>query len=103
MNGARQTLIEKAERTHRLSEAELSALLADDGAEEELSKAADRVRRATVGDEVHLRGLIEFSSYCRQNCLYCGLRRDNEKAQRLYASLGFRLLPQRSVYRTSRT
>ena len=82
MNGARQPLIEKAERTHRLSEAELSALLADDGAEEELAKAADRVRRATVGDEVHLRGLIEFSSYCRQNCLYCGLRRDNEKAQR---------------------
>ncbi|MBP3691025.1 MAG: [FeFe] hydrogenase H-cluster radical SAM maturase HydE, partial [Schwartzia sp.] len=75
-------LIEKAGRTHRLTEAELSALLADDGVEEALAAAADHVRRATVGDEVHLRGLIEFSSYCRQNCLYCGLRRDNEKAQR---------------------
>ena len=82
MDDVRLLLIEKAERTHRLTEAELSALLADDGVEEALAAAADHVRRATVGDEVHLRGLIEFSSYCRQNCLYCGLRRDNEKAQR---------------------
>lgn len=82
MDDTRLLLIEKAERTHRLKEVELSALLADDSAEEELARAADRVRRAHVGDEVHLRGLIEFSSYCRQNCLYCGLRRDNEKAQR---------------------
>ena len=82
MDDTRLLLIEKAERTHRLTEAELSALLADDGVEEALAAAADHVRRATVGDEVHLRGLIEFSSYCRQNCLYCGLRRDNEKAQR---------------------
>ena len=82
MDDTRLLLIEKAEQTHRLTEAELSALLADDGVEEALAAAADHVRRATVGDEVHLRGLIEFSSYCRQNCLYCGLRRDNEKAQR---------------------
>ena len=82
MDDTRLLLIEKAEQTQRLTEAELSALLADDGVEEALAAAADHVRRATVGDEVHLRGLIEFSSYCRQNCLYCGLRRDNEKAQR---------------------
>ena len=79
---SRQSLIEKAERTHRLSQEELADLLADAEAEEELAAAADRVRHAFVGDEVHLRGLIEFSSYCRQNCLYCGLRRDNEKAER---------------------
>ena len=78
----RQQLIGKAEQTHRLTEAELAALLADDGADEAMAEAADRVRRAYVGDEVHLRGLIEFSSYCRQNCLYCGLRRDNGNAQR---------------------
>ena len=78
----RQQLIGKAEQTHRLTEAELAALLADDGADEAMAEAADHVRRAYVGDEVHLRGLIEFSSYCRQNCLYCGLRRDNGNAQR---------------------
>ena len=88
---ARHALIDKAERTHRLAEAELAALLADDGATDELAAAADRVRRAFVGDEVHLRGLIEFSSYCRQNCLYCGLRRDNKNAQR------YRLSPEEIV------
>jgi biotin synthase len=35
---------------------------------------ADRVRRECVGDEVHLRGLIELSSYCRRECHYCGIR-----------------------------
>lgn len=82
MDATRLSWIKKAERTHRLTEEELSALLSDPDAETELAAAADRVRAAYVGDEVHLRGLIEFSSYCRQNCLYCGLRRDNEKAQR---------------------
>ena len=87
----RDALIAKAERTHRLSSEELAALLADAGAEEALAAAADRVRHAVVGDEVHLRGLIEFSSYCRQNCLYCGLRRDNGNAQR------YRLSPEEIV------
>ena len=35
---------------------------------------ADRVRRERVGDEVHLRGLIELSSFCRRDCHYCGIR-----------------------------
>jgi len=35
---------------------------------------ADRVRKERVGDEVHLRGLIELSSYCRRDCHYCGIR-----------------------------
>ena len=86
-----EALIGKAEREHRLSPEELAALLADAGAEESLAAAADRVRHAFVGDEVHLRGLIEFSSYCRQNCLYCGLRRDNGNAER------FRLSPEEIV------
>jgi biotin synthase len=41
---------------------------------DELWAAADRVRRQNVGDEVHLRGLIEISSHCARRCLYCGLR-----------------------------
>jgi biotin synthase len=39
-----------------------------------LWEEADRVRREHVGDEVHLRGLIELSNYCRCDCLYCGIR-----------------------------
>lgn len=38
---------------------------------------ADRVRREIFGDGVYLRGILEFSNYCRRNCRYCGLRRDN--------------------------
>ena len=82
----RRSLMERAESKHRLAREELAALLADEGAEEEMAAAADRTRRAYVGDEVHLRGLIEFSSYCKQNCLYCGLRRDNGKAERFRLS-----------------
>ena len=70
-------LLQKAQETHRLTEAELLSLLADAGQEEALARAADQVRAAYVGDGVHLRGLIEFSNICRQNCCYCGLRRDN--------------------------
>ena len=38
---------------------------------------ADRARRENVGDEVHLRGLIEISNHCRRDCAYCGLRAGN--------------------------
>ncbi len=52
------------------------------GDEKSLFKMADDVRRQYVGDEVHLRGLIEFSNICRNNCLYCGIRKGNAKAVR---------------------
>ncbi len=47
-----------------------------------LWKTADDVRRANVGDEVHLRGLIELSNCCRRRCAYCGLHVDNRSIQR---------------------
>ncbi len=43
---------------------------------------ADRVRRDHVGDGVLLRGIIEFSSFCRNACAYCGLNRTNTQLQR---------------------
>lgn len=39
----------------------------------ELWAIADETRKANVGDEVHLRGLVEISNHCRRSCLYCGL------------------------------
>ena len=77
-----ETLITKACQTHRLSKDEIMALLANDAAEKNLAAAADDIRRRYVGDGVHLRGLIEFSNICRQNCMYCGLRRDNRRLER---------------------
>lgn len=75
-------LIEKACLTHCLNKEELQLLLEDSGCNEALFAAADDVRRQFAGDEVHLRGLIEFSNYCRNNCCYCGLRRDNRNLKR---------------------
>ena len=49
---------------------------------EELFRRADDVRREAVGDEVHLRGLIEFTNICRNDCLYCGIRRGNRCVRR---------------------
>ncbi len=50
--------------------------------DEELFQKADKVRKKHCGDEVHIRGIIEFSSYCCRNCLYCGLRKDNKNLNR---------------------
>jgi biotin synthase len=47
-----------------------------------LWSAADAVRRANVGEEVHLRGLIEFSNTCVRGCAYCGLRAGNSAVRR---------------------
>ncbi len=43
----------------------------------DLFARANRVRRSNVGDEVHLRGLVELSNHCRRRCVYCGLRSGN--------------------------
>ncbi|WP_270399639.1 [FeFe] hydrogenase H-cluster radical SAM maturase HydE [Mitsuokella multacida] len=81
-DGSLEALVWQAEAQHRLPREAITALLAAPEAEENLAAAADRVRRAFVGDGVHLRGLIEFSNICRQDCMYCGLRRENGKVKR---------------------
>lgn len=73
----------RLEAAGRLSREELVRLLATTGEEyEALLAAADRVRRRVMGDAVHLRGLIEFSNRCRQDCLYCGIRGSNRQVAR---------------------
>ncbi len=65
-----------------LTKEEIIALLQDEEHQQALFERADNVRHQDVGDEVHLRGLIEFSNICRNNCLYCGIRRGNTSARR---------------------
>lgn len=48
----------------------------------ELFEKADKVRKDFCGDEVHLRGIIEFSNFCEQDCVYCGLRKSNKQLER---------------------
>ncbi len=47
-----------------------------------LFSAAEALTRQNFGDEVYLRGIIEFSNNCEKNCRYCGLRRANAKVHR---------------------
>lgn len=67
-----------------LNTAGILAWLREDNPErlERLWSAADAVRKANVGDEVHLRGLVEISNFCCRLCGYCGLRADNKGLQR---------------------
>ena len=49
-------------------------ILKDDSNNDWLFSLADKTREEYAGDEVHLRGLIEFSNICKRQCKYCGLR-----------------------------
>ncbi len=75
-------LIETLKTTHDLTDAELKELLETDRYDEELRIAADAVRRAHYGTDVYIRGLIEFTNYCKNDCLYCGIRRSIRCAER---------------------
>ena len=74
--------VDKLFETGDLSDDELKILIESDEFNEPLAEAADIRRRENYGDEVYIRGLIEFTNYCRNNCFYCGIRRDNKKAER---------------------
>lgn len=69
---------------------DLEFLLAAEEAEEKeaLYRRATRVRDERCGKRMVLRGLIEFSSYCGNTCRYCGLNRNNAKAERYRLSRG---------------
>lgn len=53
---------------------EITEILKNDSKNDWLFDYADKVRKDNVGDEVHLRGLVEFSNICKNSCKYCGLR-----------------------------
>ncbi len=76
-------ILKAGEEGGSLSFEEIRFLLTAGKKEETLLlETANRVRRKFVGEAVHLRAIIEFSNHCRQNCLYCGLRRDNRRLVR---------------------
>jgi biotin synthase len=71
--------IDKILNKEELSKEEIVFLLnlTDENDLKKLFEKADSLRRLYHGDEVHLRGIIDFSNFCEQNCIYCGLREDN--------------------------
>lgn len=75
-------MIEKLKTQQNLTDAEFRTLLETDCYDEELKAAANAVRLEHYGTEVYLRGLIEFTNYCKNDCLYCGIRRSNRELVR---------------------
>lgn len=73
-------ILEKAKNTHNLEKSEIIQLL--NGNCNDLFFYANEIRKKYKGDEVHLRGLIEFTNICKCDCMYCGLRCENKKVDR---------------------
>ena len=77
-------LIEKLERENSLSLEEYKYLIdnRDDESACLLREKADKARRRVYGNKVFIRGLIEISNICKNDCLYCGIRKGNRSCQR---------------------
>lgn len=81
---AYEGLIDELAWTGDLGDEGLLSLLGELSPEDEelLFARAREVRERVYGKEVYLRGLIEFTNYCKNDCLYCGIRRSNARAER---------------------
>lgn len=77
-----EQLIETLRTQRDLSDEELTALITRESDDKDLFAAADAVRREHYGTDVFLRGLIEFTNVCQNDCYYCGIRKSNAQAQR---------------------
>lgn len=74
--------IKELSETHNLSDERLLKLIGDGREDAFLFAEADKVRRSVYGNKVYIRGLIEFTNYCKNNCYYCGIRCGNSSATR---------------------
>ena len=79
-----KNIVLKLEKEHFLRDEEFRLLLEDESEETLmlLAERADKVRRKVYGTDIYLRGLIEFTNYCKNDCYYCGIRRSNSDAER---------------------
>ncbi len=76
-------LIDKLYESQHLEEEEYILLIDNrDEVKEYLFEKALKVRRKYYGNEVFVRGLIEFTNYCKNDCYYCGIRCKNKNAER---------------------
>lgn len=90
MDGHTRLLIETLAESHRLSLPDYEYLIARRSAESAslLARRADAARKAVYGSAVYARGLIEISNICKNDCLYCGIRRSSRNCER------YRLTPE---------
>lgn len=90
MTSEYRLLADRLAGEHRLTLAQYHTLLTHRTPEgdEYLRKKAEETRIAVYGREVYIRGLIEISNICKNDCLYCGIRRSNTACSR------YRLTPE---------
>lgn len=76
--------MDKLETKHKLSLDEYKYIIENhtEESDEYLFSKARRVRERYYGKDVYIRGLIEFTNYCKNDCLYCGIRRSNKNCSR---------------------
>ncbi len=79
-----EELIERLARDHSLNLEEYAFLIRErsESSALRLAALADEKRREVYGTDVYIRGLIEISNYCKNDCLYCGIRRSNKECDR---------------------
>ena len=84
MNSKIFEIINKLKDTHSLTEKEYEYLISnrDEEARNYLMQEADKLKKDVYDNHVYLRGLIEFSNICKNDCLYCGIRRSNKNVER---------------------
>lgn len=75
-------MIKTFAETGDLTDLCLKEILETDKYDEELFYYADKIRRSIYGNDVYIRGLIEISNYCKNNCFYCGIRCENKLVTR---------------------
>lgn len=77
-----KTLIGKLTREHSLTREEWLHILSHPEAGEALAQLALQTRRQVYGEDVYIRGLIEVTNHCKNDCYYCGIRRSNACVRR---------------------
>lgn len=85
LNDKVKFLVDKLENEKKLSADEFLFLLKNFSDFDASNYLAEKSRAATqkcFGNKIFVRGLIEFTNYCHNNCFYCGIRKDNRNAER---------------------
>lgn len=79
-----QDIIKKLESTQNATDSELYQIISNDDVNQVLYNYGDKVRRLNYGTDVYIRGLIEFSNVCQNDCYYCGIRKSNSNVDRYF-------------------
>ncbi len=76
-------IVDDIRRSKRITKTDLTYIFENaEGNEDYLFEAARNTAEIFYGKQIYIRGLIEFTNYCKNDCYYCGIRRSNAKTER---------------------